>query len=59
MEQKLRRYIRLYPWFHGLTGDLLFYIAIDTLFFTAVKELSAAQIAGIALAAISIVMLSL
>ena len=47
MEQKLRRYIRLYPWFHGLTGDLLFYIAIDTLFFTAVKELSAAQIVSL------------
>jgi MFS family permease len=47
MEQKLKRYVKLYPWFHGLTGDLLFYIAIDTLFFTAVKELSAAQIVSL------------
>ena len=46
-ERKLSRYVKLYPWFHGLTGDLLFYIAIDTLFFTAVKELSAAQIVSL------------
>ena len=47
MEQKLKRYVKLYPWFHGLTGDLLFYIAIDTLFFTSVKDLSAAQIVSL------------
>ena len=47
MEHKLKRYVKLYPWFHGLTGDLLFYIAIDTLFFTAVKDLSAAQIVSL------------
>lgn len=46
-ERKLSRYVKLYPWFHGLTADLLFYIAIDTLFLTAVKELSAAQIVSL------------
>ena len=40
MERKLSRFVKLYPWFAGLTGDLLFYIAIDTLFLTVVKELT-------------------
>ena len=40
----IRRFIKIYPWFTGLTGDLLFYIAIDTLFLTIVKSFSAAQI---------------
>lgn len=35
---------KFYPWFSGLSGDLLFYIAIDTLFLTVVKGLPAAQI---------------
>lgn len=47
LERKLNRFVKLYPWFAGLTGDLLFYIAIDTLFLTAVKELSAAQIVSL------------
>ena len=47
MERKLSRFVKLYPWFHGLTADLLFYIAIDTLFLTAVKNLSAAQIVSL------------
>lgn len=47
MDRKLSRYVKIYPWFHGLTGDLLFYIAIDTLFLTAVKNLSAAQIVSL------------
>lgn len=32
------------PWFIGLSDDLMFFIAIDTLFFTVAKGLSAAQI---------------
>ena len=42
LERKLNRFAKLYPWFAGLTGDLLFYIAIDTLFLTAVKVGTAA-----------------
>ena len=48
MNRKINRSIMLYPWFQGLLGDLLFYIAIDTLFFTADKGLSAAQIVSLA-----------
>ena len=47
LEQKINRFIKIYPFFAGLTGDLLFYIAIDTLFLTIVKGLSAAQIASL------------
>ena len=47
VEQKINRFIRIYPIFAGLTSDLLFYIAIDTLFLTVVKGLSAAQIASL------------
>lgn len=48
MERKINRAIQIYPWLHGLTGDLLFYIAIDTLFLTADKGFSAAQIVSLA-----------
>ena len=47
MQTKASRFIKLYPWYQGLTGDLLFYIAIDTLFLTLVKNLSAAQIVSL------------
>lgn len=41
------RFIKAYPWFSGFTGDLLFYIAIDTLFLTIVKNFSPAQIVSL------------
>ena len=47
MEGNIKRFTRIYPWFSGLTGDLLFYIAIDTLFLTLVKHFSAAQIVSL------------
>ena len=47
MEKKINRFTKLYPWYVGFTGDLLFYIAIDTLFLTIVKNFSPAQIVSI------------
>ena len=47
MEKSLNRYIKLFPWYSGITGDLLFYIAIDTLFLTIVKNFSSAEIVSI------------
>lgn len=46
MEQKkyLNKFIKIYPILKGFTDDLLFFIAIDTLFFTIAKGLSAQQI---------------
>ena len=47
MEKKVNRFIKIYPWYHGLIGDLLFYIAVDTLFLTLVKKFSPAQIVSL------------
>lgn len=43
-ERKAAYTVRVLPWFMGGSNDLMFYIAINTLFFTAAKGLSAAQI---------------
>ena len=44
MDTKISRFSKIYPWYAGITSDLLFYTAIDTLFLTVVKKFSAAQI---------------
>lgn len=41
---KINRTLKIYPIFYGLTADLIFWVAINTLFLTTVKHLSAAQI---------------
>lgn len=33
----LKKFYKIFPIFYGLSGDLLFYVAIDTLFYTVVK----------------------
>ena len=38
---------KIYPLFAGLSGDLMFYIAINTLFLTEVKHLSALEICSL------------
>ncbi|MBE6688989.1 MAG: MFS transporter [Ruminococcaceae bacterium] len=47
MNKNINRFIKIFPWYSGLTADLLFYIAIDTLFLTIVKNFSAAQIVSL------------
>ena len=47
MNKKVNRFIKVFPWYAGLTSDLLFYIAIDTLFLTVVKNFSAAEIVSL------------
>ena len=47
MEKRINRSINLYPFYYGFTADLLFYIAIDTLFLSLVKNFSAAQIVSL------------
>lgn len=47
MEKKLKRFLKIYPWFHALSGDLLFYVAIGSLFLTVEKDLSTAQIVSL------------
>lgn len=47
MNKNVNRFIKIFPWYSGLTADLLFYIAIDTLFLSIVKNFSAAQIVSL------------
>ena len=42
--KKIVNTIRILPWLIGLTSDLMFYIAINTLFLTIVKGFNASQI---------------
>lgn len=46
-EKKLNRFNKVFPWFAGLSGDLLFWVAIDTLFLTVVKKINASQIVSL------------
>ncbi len=46
-EKKLKKFNKLFPWFSGLSGDLLFWVAIDTLFLTVVKKFTASQIVSL------------
>lgn len=43
----LTKFNKLFPWFAGLSGDLLFWVAIDTLFLTIVKDFNASQIVSL------------
>lgn len=47
LNKTVNRFIKVYPWYGGFTGDLLFYIAIDTLFLSLVKNFSPAQIVSL------------
>lgn len=44
METQVKRINAIFPWFKGLNSDLLFFVAVNTLFFTVVKGLSAFEI---------------
>lgn len=46
-EQNLIKFNKLFPWFAGVSGDLLFWAAIDTLFLTVVKNFNASQIVSL------------
>ena len=48
MEQsKLTKFNKVFPWYGGLSADLLFWVAIDTLFLTIVKNFNASQIVSL------------
>ena len=44
LEKRLSLFLRIFPFYTGLSMDLMFFIAIDTLFFTVAKNFSAFQI---------------
>lgn len=43
-QKYINRFIKVYPYLKGFTDDLLFFVAIDTLFLTIAKGLSVQQI---------------
>ncbi|MDR1300497.1 MAG: MFS transporter [Candidatus Nomurabacteria bacterium] len=44
MYKKLTKVSKIFPWYAGLSDDLLFYIAIETIWLTAIKGFSTAQV---------------
>lgn len=49
IDHKVKRALKLYPFYEAVSGDLLFFSVIQTLFLTLVKGFSAAQLATIIL----------
>ncbi len=61
MEQnirKIKRSINIYPIFASFTGDMIFFVPIDTLFLTLVKGLNASQITAMTMVALIICIVS-
>lgn len=46
-QEKMKKFNKIFPWYAGLSGDLLFWVAIDTLFLTVVKNFNASQIVSL------------
>ena len=46
-KNKLKRFNKIFPWYDGLSGDLLFWVAIDSLFLTVVINFTASQIVSL------------
>ncbi len=46
-QEKMTKFNKIFPWYAGLSGDLLFWVAIDTLFLTVVKNFNALQIVSL------------
>lgn len=43
----MTKFYKIFPWYAGLSSDLLFWVAIDTLFLTVVKNFNASQIVSL------------
>ncbi len=43
----LIKFNKIFPWYSGLSGDLLFWVAIDTLFLAVVKNFNSSQIVSL------------
>lgn len=46
-QEKMTRFNKIFPWYAGFSSDLLFWVAIDTLFLTVVKNLNTSQIVSL------------
>ena len=56
--RKAKRSIKIYPIFASFTGDMIFFVPIDTLFLTLVKGLTASQITAMTMVSLIICILS-
>lgn len=45
MDKKLKRINKLYPWYSGLSNDLIFFITINTIWLSTIKGFTPSQIA--------------
>ena len=48
----ISKFNKIFPWYNGLSSDLLFWVAIDTLFLTVVKKFNAAQIVSLTISSL-------
>lgn len=46
-QENMSKFNKIFPWYSGLSGDLLFWTAIDTLFLTVVKNFNTSQIVSL------------
>lgn len=46
-QETFSKFNKIFPWYSGLSSDLLFWVAIDTLFLTIVKNFNASQIVSL------------
>lgn len=46
-QENITKFNKIFPWYAGLSSDLLFWVAIDTLFLTVVKNFNASQIVSL------------
>lgn len=56
--KKAKRSIKIYPIFASFTGDMIFFVPIDTLFLTLVKGLTASQITAMTMVSLIVCILS-
>ena len=47
MIEKIKRSNRIYPIYYGMSSDLVFWIAINTLFLSTIKKLNAFEISSL------------
>ena len=56
--EKINKIVKIYPIFYSLTADTIFFVPIDTLFLTLVKNLNASQISALTTIGLLICILS-
>ena len=50
-DKKFERFLKIFPWYYGLSADLLFWVAVDTLFLHIAKGFAVTEIVKITMVA--------